>query len=122
MAITWEVVSVNPHKKEVTEYAHVLTDQITVADGEWLDMSTTEWLLIDAQGIITGDIVQVRGSNEATKPTAPTDERQVGADITAVGFRSIEKHAMPRWIKIETTAIAGGGTMNVWVKRVRNLQ
>lgn len=88
-----------------------LLDGVTAtSDGVWVDCGLfTEGRAHLAPG--TGTL-QLRGSDEDTKPANNTDGYQIGSDVTAVD--DIEVAVLPRWIKVKVSAHTSG-THNAWV-------
>lgn len=90
--------------------------QLTVSatgteNGEWINIEGLGPFSIHLSGVVSGDIIQIRGSNDATRPSNATHDIQLGSNITVDG---ITEYTVPiRWIKSRVSAWAGGGTLIV---------
>jgi hypothetical protein len=85
--------------------AQLLTNVTAIADGEWIDVSGLNQLSLDIRGI-TSATVQLRGSNEPTKPLDSTHGNQLGSDTTVDGFVIVS--ASVRWLKLRVSTFVSG--------------
>lgn len=85
-------------------------------DGYWLDVSALDEKVLHVSGV-SGDTIQVFGSNKATNPGNSNDEVQVGSNIT--GDSLVEVTFPIRWMKVKMTFSAGSvyAIMNARRKR-----
>lgn len=99
----------------VTIYKCQLTESATATeDGQWINIEGLAPFSIHVSGITTGT-VQIRGSNDASKPADNTDDIQLGSDITADG---ITEYTVPvRWIKSKVSAYTSGTFIVEFVAR-----
>lgn len=86
-----------------------------VADGGWQDGSgIAAPMTVTVEGIVAGDLVQVRVTNRLAKPGTTDDGLPYGADVSVDGIVKILEPY--RWIKVKRTAIAGSpGTVAVCI-------
>lgn len=79
-------------------------------DGEWMD--TLGWDSFNCSAVITStQTVNLRGSNAATKPADNTHGSAITTALTATGYFSIDRHQIPRWLKVYTSATSGGSSV-----------
>lgn len=87
------------HRVQLTESA------VATENGEWVNIEGLAPFSIHVSGITTGT-VQIRISNDATKPADATHDIQLGSDITADGMT--ENTIPVRWIKSRVSAWTTG--------------
>ncbi len=91
--------------------ARILDSAASPIDSAWLTMADYEIvsLVVD---ITTSGTVQIQGSNADGVQTAPTDDVQLGSDITAAGATLFDFDAQPRtkWFRVRHTAGANAVT------------
>jgi hypothetical protein len=92
--------------------AQLLTNVAAINDGEWIDVSGLNQLSLDIRGI-TSATVQLRGSNELTRPADNTHGNQLGADTTTDGFVIVS--ATVRWMKLRVSTYVSG-TINAYLE------
>jgi hypothetical protein len=92
--------------------AQLLTNVAAINDGEWIDVSGLNQLSLDIRGI-TSATVQLRGSNEPTKPLDSTHGNQLGSDTTVDGFVIVS--ASVRWMKLRVSTYVSG-TINAYLE------
>ena len=88
-----------------TESLHVLNAVVATGDGTWVEFERTKRSTIHIKGITTAT-VQVRGSNEPTKPADSDHGVSVGSDITADSLVKIDQPM--KWIKVRVSAWTSG--------------
>lgn len=89
----------------------ILIDAVTgTSDGVWIDTSVYPEGSIHVK-IAGTATVQVRGSDDPTKPANSAHEVQVDSDITATDLLSILH--LPRWLKARISAHSSG-QVDVW--------
>lgn len=92
--------------------ATLLDAVATTSNGEWVEVYDCNPLSIEFRGI-SGDTVQLRGSNQPTRPANSSDGLQLGADITG---NSMVVISFPvHWIKAKISAY-GAGTISAWLE------
>lgn len=82
-----------------------------VDDGVWIDTGNFNEASIHVEGITTAT-VQIRGSDESTKPANTDHAVQIGTDITADG--RVEVAVLPRFIKARISVFTAG-TISVFM-------
>jgi hypothetical protein len=85
--------------------AQLLTNVAAITDGEWIDVSGLNQMSFDIRGI-TSATVQLRGSNELTRPADNTHGNQLGSDSTVDGFVIVS--ASVRWLKVRVSTYVSG--------------
>jgi len=83
----------------------LLSGAVSAQSSSWQLIGHCKKLSIDVSGI-SGDTVQVRGSNSATEPAATDDGRQVGSDITSDTIYAITDAV--KWIKVKISTYSAG--------------
>ncbi len=101
------VVAVETNRVQgVTTMKATLLDAIVATgNGEWIDVSGLEKYNIHTSGITTATL-QIRGSNDETKPSDATHDIQLGSDITADGMKQFTTPL--RWLKVRVTVWSAG--------------
>ncbi len=85
--------------------ATLLDAIVATGNGEWIDISGLKAYNIHTSGITTATL-QIRGSNDVSKPSDATHDIQLGSSITADGMKEF---ATPlKWIKVRVTVWAAG--------------
>ena len=92
-----------------------LLNSTAVDDGTWIACEQFNVpFSVDVQGIVGADRVQIRVSNDKTKPSNAVHERQLGTDISANGVTEVTSPY--KWIKARKSAADGApGTTIVWL-------
>lgn len=85
---------------------HTLIDAaVAVDNGQWIEsLEFTEGSI--SVIIATTATVQIRGTDQPTKPTNAEHGLQIGSDITSSQLYSISQ--LPRWIKARVSAWTAG--------------
>lgn len=85
-------------------YAATMLNGVTATgNGEWVEVNGK--FSVQVSGITTAT-VQIRGSNQVTKPSDTVHEEALGADITADG---ITYNSIPvKWAKVRVSAYTAG--------------
>ena len=86
--------------------AQMLTDQTDATDGEWVDFIGIREFGIHVKTLSGSDAVEIRVSNEITKPADNTHGLRLGSTIRA--DRMIISEKPFRWVKVRK--IVGGGS------------
>ncbi len=103
--------NVNLGKRE--KYATLYTAAAATDDGEWIDMSGAEAVILEVNGITTGTLT-ISGTNDATIPANSSDETTIDT-ITADGFKYYDQHQIPRFMKFHIT-VATSIALNADIK------
>ncbi len=96
-------------------YASLYSAQGATDDGVWFDTRGAHALCVEVNGITTAT-VRLSGSNDSTIPSDANDET-THTDITADGFIKLDRHEIPRWVKIHVHAWTSG-SIDVDVKMI----
>ena len=98
------------------EWAHftLIDGAVATTDGAWVDVGRYAKCSIHVDGITTATVT-INGSNAQAQPADSANGDQIGANITADGWASVDP--LPRWIKARVTAWTSG-TVRVDVKAV----
>ena len=80
--------------------AQMMTAQNAVNDGEWVDFAHMSTWSIQVKDVSGNDVVQIRTSNELSKPDDSVNGTQLGRDITTEKTISSALHRF-RWVKVK---------------------
>ena len=90
---------------DVTLQATLLDAVTATSDGEWIPTRGIYLMSVEIIGI-SGDTVQIRGTNQHTRPLDTDDGQQLGTDITA---NWLFGNVIPvTWFKLMVSAYGAG--------------
>ena len=97
-----------------TRNYRLFEDVTTAIYSDWIDVGDAEALSIHVDGIVTNDKIKIFISNLPT----PVVGSQVlfGSELTANGITPVTTHA--KWLRVYASAIAGGGTLNIYASKL----
>lgn len=85
--------------------AQLLTNVASTVTGEWFEVSGIHPISFQIIGINSAT-VQLRGSNNPSKPLDAADEFALGHDITTDGLLALD--APVKWVKAKVSAYTSG--------------
>jgi len=88
----------------------IISGETSTTNGVWFDTAGYEAMSFHVEGI-SGETVEVHGSNKPDKPSDADDEIQMGSDITADGIFAILTPLA--WTKVLIN-VGGAGTVSVY--------
>ena len=92
-------------------------DTVNETYGSWVDIGAAESASAHVDGIVSGDKVKLWISNH---PDTPATANQIlfGSELTADGITEITTQA--KYIRAQLSAVAGGGTITVYLNYLEN--
>ncbi len=100
-------IAINQNRANGVSYlrATLLDAIVATGNGEWIDVSGLKSYNIHTSGITTATL-QIRGSNDVTKPSDATHDIQLGSNITADGMKQFTTPL--KWLKLRVTVWTSG--------------
>lgn len=114
---SWIGIASAPKVNMQVEYAILESGVAGTSTGVWFDASDTIALGVIVSGLTTGTI-QIHGSNAATIPANASAGIQIKTAITANGVFTLDRHEIPKWVKVMVQAHSSG-TVVIAAKRWR---
>ncbi|RJQ39511.1 MAG: hypothetical protein C4555_03120 [Dehalococcoidia bacterium] len=102
----------------VEEDINLFTNQTTAADGVWMD--ATGWEALNVTYVIhssTGTL-KVDGAGTATVPANSTDGVGLASDLTASGYVSLQRHQLPKWVKVHPHAVGADVSIHLKITKL----
>lgn len=121
-AVKRRIVSQGSHGTTViSEDYDLYVSQASADDGVWMDTAGWETITVWVDIGTTGT-VKIGGSSAATIPANSADGTDIKTNLTADGFFTIQKHEIPRWVKVHAHATSDTITCGMRVTRLAYYQ